>query len=91
MATTRTDEDVTHGRHKPIKRKNPCASYLHNGCEACKVIFGFIFGVGRKHRIDAITTQYLEEGLATRMHRNSTLHPHNALTFIHCKLHAKLC
>ena len=21
MATTRTDEDVTHGRHKPIKRK----------------------------------------------------------------------
>ena len=81
MATTRTDEDVTHGRHKPIKRQRPRANYLHNGCEVCKVTFGFIFGVGRKHRIDAIRSHYLDEGLATRVHKNSTLRPHNALTF----------
>ena len=80
MATTRTD-DVTHGRHKPIKRQRPRANYLHNGCEVCKVTFGFIFGVGRKHRIDAIRSHYLDEGLATRVHKNSTLRPHNALTF----------
>ena len=81
MATTRSDEDVIHGRHKPVKRQRPRASYLHNGCVVCKVTFGFIFGVGRKHRIDALRKHYLDEGLASRTHKNSSLRPHNALTF----------
>lgn len=80
MSTTRID-DVTHGRHKPVKRQRPRACYMHNGCEICKVTFGFIFGVGRKHRIDAIRNHYAEEGLTTRVHKNSKLRPHNALSF----------
>ena len=80
MCTTRVG-DVTHGRHKPVKRKRPRASYMHNGCEVCKVIFGFIFGVGRKHKIDAIRSHYLEEGITTRVHKNSKLRPHNAPSF----------
>ena len=39
MATTRSDEDVIHGRHKPVKRQRPRASYLHNGCVVCKVLY----------------------------------------------------
>ena len=81
MATTKSDEDVIHGRHKPVKRQRPRGSYLHNGCVVCKVTFGFIFGVGRKHRIDALRKHYLDEGIASRVHKNSTLRPHNALTF----------
>ena len=81
LGFTRSDEDVIHGRHKPVKRQRPCASYLHNGCVVCKVIFCFIFGAGSKHRIDASSKHYLDEGLATRVHKNSSLRPHNALTF----------
>ena len=54
---------------------------MHNGCAVCKVTFGFIFGVGRKHKIDAIRKHYIEEDLTPRVHKNSTLKPHNALTF----------
>ena len=81
MCSTRADDDVTHGRHKPVKRQRPRANYMHNGCVVCKVTFGFIFGVGMKHKIDAIRRHYLDEGLTTRVHKNSKLRPHNALTF----------
>jgi len=81
MSTTRIDEDVTHGRHKPVKRQRPRVHYLHNGCEVCKVTFGFIFGVGRKHKIDGIRKHYMDEGLTPRVHKNSKLRPHNALSF----------
>ena len=33
MATTRSDQGVTYGRHKPVKRQRLSASYLHNGCK----------------------------------------------------------
>ena len=81
MSSTRVDNDVVHGRHKPIKRQRPRANYMHNGCVVCKVTFGFVFGVGRKHKIDGIRKHYLEAGLATRVHKNSQLRPHNALSF----------
>lgn len=80
MSTTRTD-DITHGRHQPVKRQRARAQYMHNGHEICKVTFGFIFGVGRKHKIDSIRRHYVEEGLLARVHKNSQLRPHNALTF----------
>lgn len=81
MSSTRVDDDVIHGRHKPVKRQRPRANYMHNGCVVCKVTFGFIFGVGMKHKIDGIRRHYLEEGLTTRVHKNSKLRPHNALSF----------
>jgi len=81
MSTTHTGENVTHGRHQPVKRQRPRVHYMHNGCEVCKVTFGFIFGVGSKHKIDNIRTHYLDEGLTPRVHKNSKLRPHNALTF----------
>ena len=39
MATTRSDQGVTYGRHKPVKRQRPSASYLHSGCKVYKVTF----------------------------------------------------
>ena len=81
MSTSRQGEEVTHGRHQPVKRQRPRVQYMHNGCVVCKATFGFIFGVGAKHKIDGIRKHYLEEGLAPKIHKNSTLRPHNALTF----------
>ena len=37
IATTRSDQDVTYGRHKPVKGKGQ--NYLHNGCKVYKVTF----------------------------------------------------
>ena len=76
MSSTRVDDDVVHGRYKPVKRQRPRANYMHNECVVCKVIFGFIFGVGMKHKIDGIRKHYLEAGLATRVYKNSKLRPH---------------
>ena len=81
ISSTRVDDDVVHGRHKPVKRQRPRANYMHNGCVVCKVTFGFIFGVGMKHKIDGIRKHYLEESLTPRVHKNSKLRPHNALSF----------
>ena len=81
MSSTRVDDDIVHGRHKSVKRQKPRANYMINGCVVCKVTFGFIFGVGRKHKTDGIQRHYLEAGLATRVHKNSKLRPHNALSF----------
>ena len=54
MSTAWIDDDVTHGRHKPVKRQIPRVQYMHNVCGICKVTFGFIFGVGRKHNLEAL-------------------------------------
>ena len=80
MCTTRMD-DVAHGRHKTVSRKRPRAHYMHNGLEVCKVTFGFIFGVGKKHKINSIRQHYMEEGLTIKVHKNSQLQPHNALGY----------
>ena len=50
---------------------------MYNGCEMCNVTFMFIFGIGKKHKINPIQKHYLNEGLATRMHKYLTLRPHN--------------
>lgn len=80
MAPTQTDEDVTHRKHN-ILQSVTVLSYLDNRCKVYKVTFGFIFDVGTKYKIDAIRNNYLDEGLASGVHKNSTLRPHNALTF----------
>ena len=81
MSTTRGDKEVVHRRHQPVKMQRPRAHYMHNGCVVCKVTFGFIFGVGMKHKIQAIQTHYLEEGLTPRVHKNSRSKPHNTFSF----------
>ena len=81
MTTVQQSDNLIHGRHKPEKRKRAHTTYMHNGTPVCQVTFGFIFGIGRKHKITNIRNHYLENGIATRVHKNSLLRPHNALSF----------
>lgn len=65
MSTPRGDQDVIHGRHQHVKRQKSWVHFMHNGYVVCNVTF--IFAVGRKHKIDAIQTHYMEEGQAPRL------------------------
>ena len=78
MTTLQQSDNLLHGCHKPEKRKRAHITYMHNGTPVCQVTFGFIFGIGKKHKITNIRRHYLENGIVTK---NSLLRPHNALSF----------
>lgn len=75
MSTIMTD-DVAWCRHKPTKRSRIRQHYMHNGHTVCKITFMFLYGVGKK-RLTAVKDQYKNNGLETRIHKNSKRLPHN--------------
>ena len=75
MSTIMTN-DVAWCRHKPTKRSRIRQHYMHNGHTVCKTTFMFLHGVGKK-RLIAVKDQYKNNGLETRIHKNSKRLPHN--------------
>ena len=65
MSTTGGDQDDIHGRYQHVNRQRPRAHFMHNGYVVCNVTF--IFAVGRKHKMEAIQTHYMEEGQRPRL------------------------
>ena len=80
VMSTVSDGEVTAGRHKPAKRQRTALTYMHKGHHLCRSTFNFLYGVG-KHRVPAIKKNFLEYGLETRVHGNSRIRPHNALSW----------
>lgn len=80
VMSTVSDGDVVAGRHKPAKRQRTALTYMHKGHHLCRSTFNFLYGVG-KHRVPAIKNNFLEYGLETRVHGNSRIRPHNALSW----------
>ena len=54
---------------------------MHNGYKVYKTTYAFLYGVGTKHRLEAIKKHYLEHGMETRVHKDTRRLPHNALSF----------
>ena len=81
MTTVLDRDSIVDGRHKPAKRIKVSSSHMHNGYKVCKTTYAFLYGVGTKHRLEAIKKHYLEHGMETRVHKNTRRLPHNALSF----------
>ena len=54
---------------------------MHNGYKVYKTTYAFLYGVGTKHRLEAIKKHYLEHGMETRVQKDTRRLPHNALSF----------
>ena len=81
MTTVLDRDSIVDGRHKPAKRRKVSSSHMHNGYKVCKTTYAFLYGVGTKHRLEAIKKHYLENGMETRVHKNTRRLPYNALSF----------
>ena len=71
MTTVLDRDSIVDGRHKPAKRRKVSSSHMHNGYKVCKTMYAFLYGVRKKHRLEAIKKHYLEHGMETRVHKNT--------------------
>lgn len=60
-------DEIYHGRHKPAKRQRIYTEHIHNGHAVCAVTFGFLHGIGPKHRLGALQKHYAENGISARV------------------------
>ena len=81
MAGMNKGDDIYHGRHKPAKRQRIYTEHIHNGHAVCAVTFGFLHGIGMKHRLGALQKHYAENGISARVHKNTGRLPVNALSY----------
>ena len=70
--------DLENGSH-PAERERSITSYLHCGLRVCRNTFRFLHGVG-SHRVKALKSHYLTNGLVSRRHGNTGRVPRNALS-----------
>ena len=83
LMTTLHDHDTTvaHGKHKPAKRRKITFHFMHKGYHVCINTFAFLFGIGANHRIKAIKKHYLENGMKSRVHKNTKLLPSKTASY----------
>ena len=83
LMTTLHDHDTTvvRGRHKPAKRTKITSHFMHNGYHVCINTFAFLFGIGANHRIKAIKKHYLENGMESRVHKNTKRLPSKTASY----------
>ena len=83
LMTTLHDHDTTvaRGRHKPAKRTKITSHFMHNGYHVCINTFAFLFGIGANHRIKAIRKHYLENGMESRVHKNTKRLPSKTASY----------
>ena len=70
--------DLENGSH-PAEREKSVTCYLHCGLRVCRNTFRFLHGVG-SHRVKALKSHYLANGLMSRRHGNTGRVPRNALS-----------
>ena len=83
LMTTLHDHETTvaRGRHKPSKRSKVTSHFMHNGYHVCINTFAFLFGIGANHRIKAIKKHYLENGMESRVHKNTKRLPSRTASY----------
>ena len=81
MTTVLDRDSIVDGRHIPAKRRKLSSCHMHRGYSVCKSTYAFLYGVGTKHRLESIKKHYIENGMETRVHKNTRRLPHNALSF----------
>ena len=83
LMTTIHDHDTTvaRGRHKPAKRAKITSHFMHNGYHVCINTFAFLFGIGANHRIKAMKKHYLENGMESRVHKNTKRLPSKTASY----------
>ena len=70
--------DLKNGSH-PAEREWIVTRYLHCGLKVCRNTFRFLHSVG-SHRVKALKSHYLANGLVSRRHGNTRRVPHNTLS-----------
>ena len=65
MTTVLDSDSIVNGRHKPANRRK-VSSHMHYGYKVCRTMYAFLYGVGMKHRLEAIKKHYLEHGMEAR-------------------------
>ena len=74
-------EAVIDGRHQnPAKRRRITMGYKHHGKDVCRKTFLFLHGIG-KDRLQNVKDHYKEEGLQTRIHKNTKRSLYHAMPF----------
>ena len=64
-------EAVIDGRHQNLaKHRRITMGYMHHGRDVCRKTFLFLHGIG-KDRLQNVKDHYKEEGLQTRIHKNT--------------------
>jgi len=57
------------------------SEYMHNANSVCKKTYGFLYGIGKKSKVEAIWYHYLKNGVATRVHGNAKWLPSKSLSY----------
>ena len=80
-STVCDDDDIGQwSGHRLPKLQRTTIHYMHKGYHVCRNTFTFLHGVS-KHKVQAIKKHFLDNGIATRKHGNTSNHPKHALTF----------
>ena len=80
MSVVNKGDNIKDGKHKTVKRKRTFCNFQHNGDQVCQVTYRFLLGIG-KHRLKAIKSHFLSNGLSLRIHGNTGRLPHNVTSY----------